>query len=272
MKNRKKLLKKIKKSIAQMSKEKYFHIREFKFIWFAKDGEYGGCGHYRFNLKGTPLEKAEPLTYLAPMASKEAMLAAIQEMIDQSEEASNLIGKKGLLSAEEITDHLFGPHADVYNRLFKFFEIEDLIQAELYGQILRRIYHNSVKKYRYRSELRSAFQKVSQQDVMTKEEEDILNNLDERVTVYRAMSAKENELGDYGVSWTLYEDIALQVGKHCFESIWEPARFLVKKMEVSKADLYAFFNKRNAYEVIYVQQEIPSTELHITLLDKSQLK
>ena len=272
MKARKKLLKEIKKSLSKMSDEKYYQIKEYKYIWFAKDGEYGGCSHYKFNLTATPLEKAEPLTYLAPMASKQVMLAALQEMIDQLGQASDLDNKKGFLSAGKIEDHLFILYADNYNRLFKFFEIENLIQPELYGQTLRRVYHNSVKKYHYRSELRRAFQKVPQQDVMTKEEEDNLNNLDERVTIYRAMSAKENELEDYGVSWTLYKDIAFELGQYCFNSIWKQAGFFVKELEVPKADLYALFNERNMHEVVYVQQEIPGQELIVTLLDKSQLK
>lgn len=272
MKNRKKLLKKIKKSIAQMSEEKYFHIREYKYIWMAKNGEYGGHSHYKFNLAGTPLEKAEPLTYLAPMASKEAMLAAIQEMIDQSEQQSNLTDTERDWSQEEVENHLFGTHADQYNRLSKFFQIENHIPVELYGQTLRRIYHNTTKKYRYRDELRGAFQKVLQEDLMTKEEEDLLSNLDERVTIYRAMSAKENEQEDYGVSWSLHEDIALEVGKYCFDSIWEHAGFFIKELEVSKADLYALFNERNMHEVVYVQPEIPEKGLIVTLLDKSQQK
>lgn len=272
MKNRRKLLKKIMKAIAQMGEEKYFHIREFKYIWFAKDGEYGGCGHFKFDLKGTPLEKAEPLTYLAPMISKEAMLAALQEMIDRPGQASILDDKKGFLSAEEIEDYLFGPQVDSYNRLFKFFEIEDLIQPELYGHTLKRVYHNSVKMYRYRDELRRAFQQAPQEGLMNEAEESLLDSLGDKITIYRAMSAKENELQDFGVSWSLYEDIALEVGKYCFESIWESARFFVKELKVSKADIYAFFNERNMHEVVYVQQEIPGKELLITHLDKSQLK
>lgn len=268
MKTRKELLNKIKESIAQISEEKYNHIREYRYIWFAKNGEYGGCGHYKLNLEGTPLEKAEPLTYLAPMASKKVMIAAIQEMIDRLGETSHLTDQKKIISLEKIEEHLFGAHADRYNRLSKFFEIEERIHPEFYGQTLKKVYHDSIKKYRYRDELRKAFQKAPRQGLMTKDEEEVLNNLDDQVTIYRALSTKENELKDYGVSWTLYEDIATQIGHHCFGNIWEQARFFTKKIEVAKGDLHAFFNQRNMWEVIYVQQDTPPQEFEITLLQK----
>ena len=267
-----KTLRRIVESLTKMSEEKYHQIREYKFIWFAKDGEYGGCSHYKLKLEGTPLERAEPLIYLAPMVSKKAMISGVKEMIVRLGEVPDLADKKRVLSTEVIEDHLFGPHADVYNRFFKFFEIEDFIPPEHYGPILRRVYSDSLKKYHYRNDLRRAFQKVLLQSVMTEEEEDFLSNLDEQVTIYRVMSKKENELEDYGVSWTLYEDIALQVGKHCFESIWDQAGFLVKKMEVAKTDLRAYFNERNMREVVYVQQEIPDQTLKITFLKKSEQK
>ena len=266
MENEKKLLKKIKESLGHMSEEKYYHIREFKYIWFAKDGEYGGCGHYKLNLMGTPLEKAEPLTYLAPMASKKAMIAAIQKTIDQLGQASQLIDKKSYLSTKELEDHLFGPHADNYNRLFKFFEIEDFIRPQQFGSVLRKVYHDSVKKYRYRYELRKAFLKAPKYEVMTEAEKNYWYKLDERVTIFRAMSSKENDLEDYGVSWTLYEEIALEIGKICFDNIWDQAEFLVKKIDVAKTDLRAYFNERNMGEVVYVQNEIPDQTLDITLL------
>jgi hypothetical protein len=88
------------------------------------------------------------------------------------------------------------------------------------------------------------------QYLMTDEERDFLNKLPEEVTIYRGMSKKEFDSGEFGLSWTLDKSIAdFFVGR----VLYNEKEKVVKELIIPKDKITAYFDGRQESEIIYIQ-------------------
>lgn len=91
--------------------------------------------------------------------------------------------------------------------------------------------------------------KGSSKCLMNEEERSILEGLPNKIKVYRAMSRKEEKSMNYRISWTLNEDVAYDFVERQSLFFDIPDSF-VKKQEVQKSNIIAYFNRRSEDEVI----------------------
>ncbi len=117
-----------------------------------------------------------------------------------------------------------------------------------------------------RKEFVAMFSQADKSKLMTKEEKEVYDNLDERVTIYRGVTP-ENEKNIRALSWTLEYD----------KAEWFANRFssngTVYQAEIDKNHILAFFNGRNESEVVvnpkYLQDikeaQQPNLELKLSI-------
>jgi hypothetical protein len=149
-------------------------------------------------------------------------------------------------------------HCSSLDKIEKFLEFENLIESDKeYWEQLRECYINSDNNFRYLGEIKRLFnsKRNKREFIMSSAESEILNKLPNNITIYRGMTTIENESGDYGISWTLNEDIANSFAR-TFIRNYETNHMthMVKKMTVEKRNIVAYFDERSEEEVIYIPQ------------------
>ena len=134
-------------------------------------------------------------------------------------------------------------------------KIKDELNDKDYWRILADAYTGSDNLYHLNEEVKEAFleDRSEREYLMNKKELKVYNSLPENVIIYRGMTTKELESGDFGVSWTLSREradyFAFTYGRN-FSTDGIPK--VVHQLEVKKVEILAYFNERNEQEVIYI--------------------
>ena len=89
--------------------------------------------------------------------------------------------------------------------------------------------------------------KVDRELMLSDKELEVYHNLDNKVTIYRAMTTEELENKDFGVSWTLQKEVAESFLTHRRYNHTE-----IHSVQVDKTDILAYINGRNEHEIIYI--------------------
>jgi len=88
---------------------------------------------------------------------------------------------------------------------------------------------------------------------MSIEELEYINNLPNEFPIFRGMSVKEYNSGDFGVSWTLKKEVeeyfAFKYGRN-FSTKHLPKT--VHKINIKKSKIIASLGERKEFELIYI--------------------
>ena len=172
-----------------------------------------------------------------------------------------------LRSEQEIELSLLSPEdrlltmlnrVDSYNRMERFLELADTLDDKLYWLGLKWAYSDCDNTYRYKDQLKTLFSsdREDRECLMNEEERDFLENLQETVPVYRAMTYEELESGSFGVSWTLKKLVAEYFrDEYSRNKSTAHLNKLVHKKSISKDKITAYWNERDEDEVIIVISE-----------------
>ena len=114
------------------------------------------------------------------------------------------------LDKEELNNILFGAYTNTYNRFHFFLQVKSLLSGSEYWSNLSDVYTMSDNLYSLRKEVRECFasKEPNREALMSIEEKQYLENLPNKVTIYRGMTVKENISGKFGISWSLEENTA----------------------------------------------------------------
>lgn len=87
--------------------------------------------------------------------------------------------------------------------------------------------------------------------LMSEKDRDYFDQLPDEITIYRAMSKKEYDSGNYRLSWTLNKKVAEFFSERS-ESLYEKD-MLIHEVKINKTEAIAYFNDRNEEEIIYIK-------------------
>lgn len=250
------IIEKIINSLEDMSENQYNQFRQFKFIQFNQEGSFIGGSHYEFTESPFPDICKGKIYNIVPMNSQTDLIGNLKYNLNNPDEKKGIEDPEKHLGKNEIENYIFGMHSDSYNRLSRFYDVESKINPNDYEDIFRRVYSSSWKNYHYRRELRHTFSiKISSEEIMTEDEAQVIRALPEKIIVYRVMSRKEAESNDYGVSWTLWRNVAEQLGEMYFSDIYVHSGFQILELEIYKSEIVAFFNDYRTMEIIYLHKD-----------------
>jgi hypothetical protein len=148
------------------------------------------------------------------------------------------------------------PGFDNWPTKFEMFRvISDLLKGKKYWYALRIAHLDSDNRFRYRMAFKKAFksQQPNRETLMSEKDRKYLQELPEKITIYRGMTVEEFKDGDWGVSWSLKKDVAMyyaQVYGRNYDT--KHLKKMVHKLVVNKSEVIAFINSRREFEIIYI--------------------
>jgi hypothetical protein len=91
--------------------------------------------------------------------------------------------------------------------------------------------------------------------LMSKKEIKILNNLPDKVKIYRGVTTDEIENNDFGLSWSLNREVA-EFFAFKYRRNYDTSSSLktVIELEVDKNEIIAYFHDREEAEIIYLSK------------------
>jgi hypothetical protein len=137
-----------------------------------------------------------------------------------------------------------------------FLAIKPLLKGKLYWYALRNGYDCSDNLFHYRKDIKLAFtcKEPEREYLMNLKERRFLENLPERITIYRGMTENELKQKSFGCSWTLKKEVA-----EFFANTYQrnyATNYLEKvvyELTINKSEVIAFFNQREEFEIIYIK-------------------
>ena len=164
--------------------------------------------------------------------------------------------KNNINTKDGIADFLY-LNSGSTGRMKLFLDIKKhLINPEVYWLGLACAYVGGDNHFKYNNEIRKCFtsNKPNKESLMDDEERKYLDNLPNKVKVYRAMSIDEYNTKEYGISWTTKRSVALFFRDKYFRNFDTVGKKkVIKEMWIDKKDIIAFFNSRNEFEIIYIK-------------------
>lgn len=148
---------------------------------------------------------------------------------------------------------------DSWDRFPTFLEItEEMdLEGELYWFALKETYDCCDNTYQFRHLIKEAFRREEphRETLMSKKERNYLEKLPDTFTIYRGMTVKEYESGDFGVSWSLKESVArFFVEKYMRNFDTKNLPKTVHQLTIKKKDVIAYFGERKEFEIIYLNK------------------
>lgn len=87
--------------------------------------------------------------------------------------------------------------------------------------------------------------------LMSEKDREDFDQLPDEITIYRAMSKKEYDSGNYRYSWTLNKKVA-ELFLNRNEALYKKD-MLIHEIKIKKIESIAYFNNRNEEEIIYIK-------------------
>jgi hypothetical protein len=138
-----------------------------------------------------------------------------------------------------------------------FLSLKPLLKGKLYWETLREAYTMSDNLFIYRYDLKAAFmsEEENRDSLMLKKERIILNNLPDKVKIYRGVTTDEIESNNLGLSWSLKREVA-EFFAFKYRRNYDTSSSLqtVIELEVDKNEIIAFFHDREEEEIIYLSK------------------
>jgi len=156
---------------------------------------------------------------------------------------------------KEVEDLLYGIRANSYNRFPLFYQYRQFMTNSQYWYGLRIAYTDSDDLYPYSHMVKDCFYSNRQcrHNFMNNEEREYLQELPDRITIYRGMTVDEQHSRRYGVSWSLSRDVAeFFATKYARNHATENLQKVVHTLTVPKYKILGYCNDRKEQEVIYL--------------------
>ena len=162
------------------------------------------------------------------------------------------------MNTKEVNKILLGFGCDSFNRFEIFLNIADKLHGKIYWVTLKDVYQMSDNLYHWRHEVRKCFQKRTpgRTHLFSNADKEYFNNLPQRVKIYRAMSKVEYQSRNFGISWTLDENVARFFANQYsrdFSTLSGPK--IVHSILVNKKSIVGYWNDRNEREAIYLSED-----------------
>ena len=157
------------------------------------------------------------------------------------------------LSEEDMEQVLYGIGTNSYNRFSAFYEIKHRLDDKVYWKGLALAYDSSDNLYEYTDEVKECFtsDRPHREELMDKKERMYYDRLPEILILHRAMTKKEYNNGNHGVSWTLRKSVAVFFkDKYKRNQDTDDKEKTIMKKKVNKSQIIAVFLDRNEFEVI----------------------
>ena len=141
-------------------------------------------------------------------------------------------------------------------KLQVFLAIKPLLTGKLYWYALRHSYDCSDNLFHYKVDLKFAFtyKEPEREYLMNLSERRFLENLPQRITIYRGMTENELKQKSFGYSWSLKKEVA-EFFANTYQRNFATNRFkkVVHEITIDKNEVIAFFNDRKEFEIIYIK-------------------
>lgn len=138
-----------------------------------------------------------------------------------------------------------------------FLSLKPILKGKLYWKTLREAYTMSDNLFNYRYDLRAAFMSEEEyrDSLMSIKELVILNNLPEKVKIYRGVTTDEIESKIFGISWSLRKEVA-EFFAFKYRRNYDTSSSLrtVIEIEVDKSEIIAYFQDREEEEIVYLSK------------------
>lgn len=156
---------------------------------------------------------------------------------------------------DDVDDHIYREGVNSFNRFEAFLNIQKSLNNNLYAYACINAFDSSDNTYIWRKEVKKAFSKINvERDfIMEQDELDLVDNLPENITIYRGMTVKERNSGNFGVAWSLDKKIAEFFAyeykrNHCTRNLEKT----VHTLTINKNEVIAFTNDRKESTVFYL--------------------
>jgi len=182
--------------------------------------------------------------------NKDALISIIN---DHKKKIADELRKEGPL--EWIDSELFGIGVDSYNRMDKFLELIPQLSDIEYWYGLYEAYTSSDNTYRFGKELKKLFtaDRGSKEYIMTEDDRNKLQKFPPKLIIYRAMTIREFNNKDFGVSWTLNSKKAEYfANEYPRNHSTNNEKSIIHSIEIDKKDIIAYWTDREEDEIIVV--------------------
>jgi hypothetical protein len=142
------------------------------------------------------------------------------------------------------------------DRMGKFIDYVDNFKKDRdYWEQLSTVYQSMNNSYKLKEEIKNLFQakRPEKESLMNAEELKQLSKLPEIINIYRGMTIIEKNSGNYGMSWSIDEQVAkkfAEIFPHNYDS--RGLEMTVEKKTINKKDVVAYFIGRDESEIIYI--------------------
>ena len=159
------------------------------------------------------------------------------------------------MDKKQIDNILFGIGCNSFNRFEMFLSIAPKLKGELYWYALKESYISSDNLFHFKGLVKASFssKQPNREKLMNYDEIRYLTSLPEQVNIYRGMTEQELKTKNYGISWTLKKEVAeFFANSYPRNFSTNEMKKVVYEMTIKKNDIVAFFNDRDEFEIIYL--------------------
>jgi hypothetical protein len=138
--------------------------------------------------------------------------------------------------------------------VFKLFShLQNDLKDKDYWTVLGECYVMSSFSHSNFSDIITFFQskRSDRINIMTEEEKFEFDSLPDEIEIYRGCSEHEIKSGNYRFSWTTKKSVAQFFAKR--NKTKHGIKNLVVSRIIKKEEVFAYFNRRNEFEIIYIQ-------------------
>ena len=138
-----------------------------------------------------------------------------------------------------------------------FLAMAPILHGRLYWYALSKAYTGSDDLFSYRHDVRLAFEssEPEREYLMIKSERTRLENLPNKLKIFRGMTERERDSKEFGLSWTLDREVAeFLATKYPRNISTQGEKKLVHEIEINKSDVIALFASRRESEIIYLSK------------------
>lgn len=164
---------------------------------------------------------------------------------------------------DDVDNHIYRKGVNSYNRFEAFLDIQKSLSNNLYAYACINAFDASDNNFIWRKQILKAFSKINAEleFIMEQEELDLVNNLPDKITIYRGMTVKERNSGNFGVAWSLDKKVAEFFAyeyerNHCTRKLEKTVHTLV----INKNEMIAFTNDRKESTVFYIPAKTNSAK------------
>jgi hypothetical protein len=168
------------------------------------------------------------------------------------------LNKIPINSKEDVDNIIYGVGIDNLNRFDVFYKHRPKFKGKFYWYALRVAWETTDNLYKYSDVIKYFFNNSEphRDSIMTDEEKKYLDNLPERIKIYRGMTEVELMKKEFGCSWTLKKEVALffaNDNRRNYDT--NHLKKVVHSLTINKKDVIAFLNGRQEYEIIYIKEK-----------------